>query len=234
MLRKLILCLAITQVAGCAELQQVVNQLPGGTGITDEEIAGGLREALNMGIEKQVTKLTKEDGFYKNDLVKILLPAELLKVDRTLRDIGLGNLADEGLRILNRAAEDAVGEATPIFVAAVKGITFNDARNILLGEDNAATLYLTRTTEKPLYDKFNPVIQRSFEKVGADRVWSNLINRYNNLPLTTDVNPDLTDYVTLQALNGVYTMIAVEEKEIREKVGSRTSALLRKVFSLQD
>lgn len=234
MLRKPFVCLLITLIAGCGELQQVVNQLPGGTGITNDEIAGGLREALNLGIEKQVTKLTRTDGFYKNDLVKILLPPELQKVDRTLRDVGLGDLADEGLRILNRAAEDAVGEATPIFVSAVKGITFNDARDILLGKDNAATLYLTRTTEQPLYAKFNPVIQRSFEKVGADRVWSNLINRYNSLPLTTDVNPDLTDYVTREALEGVYTMIAVEEKEIREKVGSRTTALLRKVFALQD
>jgi hypothetical protein len=178
--------------------------------------------------------LTTEDGFYKNELVKILLPAELQKVDKTLRDIGLGNLADEGLKVLNRAAEDAVAEATPIFVDAVKGITFNDARDILLGNDNAATLYLTRTTQVPLYDKFHPVIQESFEKVGAERVWNTLITRYNNLPMTMDVNPDLTDYVTQEALKGVYTMIAVEEKEIREKVSSRTTVLLRKVFALQD
>ena len=155
-------------------------------------------------------------------------------MDKALRDIGLGNLADEGLKVLNRAAEDAVKEATPIFIDAVKNITFSDAKNILLGTDNSATQYLTQKTQSSLYSKFNPVIQNSFSKVGADQIWSNLINKYNTLPFTNNVNPDLTDYVTNEALNGVYTMIAVEEKEIRTKLSSRTTDLLRKVFALQD
>lgn len=233
-MKKILVFLIIFQFSGCAELQQVVNQLPQGGALGNEEIASGLREALNMGVEKQVSKLTLEDGFYKNELVKILLPEELQKVDKTLRDIGLGTLADEGLKVLNRAAENAVSEATPIFIDAVKGITFNDAKNILLGDDNAATSYLQQGTETKLYDKFNPIIKGSFEKVGADKIWSNLITRYNNLPLTNDVNPDLTDYVTQEALTGVYTMIEVEEKEIRTKISSRTSDLLKKVFALQD
>ena len=187
-----------------------------------------------MGIDKQVSKLTQTDGFFGNELVKIMLPEELQKVDKTLRDIGLSSLADEGLKILNRAAEDAVSEATPIFVNAVKGMTFNDAKNILLGSDTAATVYLTNTTQTELYNKFNPVIKNSFEKVGADKIWNNLITRYNNIPLTNNVNPDLTDYVTQEALNGVFTMIAVEEKEIRTKVSSRTTEVLKKVFALQD
>ncbi|GLU44054.1 hypothetical protein Musp01_16780 [Muricauda sp. NBRC 101325] len=220
---------------GCAELQQVVNQLPQGTtGIGNDQIAQGLREALNLGIEKQVNKLTSENGFYRNELVKILLPEELQKVDKTLRDVGLSSLADEGLKILNRAAEDAVGEATPIFVDAVKGITFNDAKQILLGADNAATQYLERSTQTQLYNKFNPIIKNSFQKVGADQIWSSIITKYNSLPLTNDVNPDLTDYTTNEALKGVYTMIAVEEKEIRTKVSSRSTELLKKVFALQD
>lgn len=233
-MKKIIAFIIIINLFGCAELQQVVNQLPQGEALGNAEIAGGLREALNNGIEKQVSKLTLKDGFNNNELVKILLPDELKKVDNTLRGIGLGKLADEGLKVLNRAAEDAVGEATPIFVDAVKGITFNDAKNILLGSDNAATSYLQQGTETKLYDKFSPVIKNSFSKVGADKIWSNLITKYNNLPLTTDVNPDLTDYVTQQALNGVYTMIQVEEKEIRTKVSSRTTDLLKKVFALQD
>ena len=226
----------LLSLLSCGELQQVVDQLPQGqtSGIGNAQIAEGLRQALDKGIDKQVSRLTQEDGFFKNELVRITLPAELQKVDKTLRDIGLGNLADEGLKILNRAAEDAVGEATPIFVNAVKGITFDDAKNILLGNDNAATLYLTEKTEEELYAKFNPVIKRSFEKVGADKVWSNLINKYNRIPLTNNVNPDLTDYVTREALNGVYTMIAIEEKEIRTKVSSRTTTLLKRVFELQD
>ncbi|WP_282135556.1 DUF4197 domain-containing protein [Seonamhaeicola maritimus] len=235
MARKLlILLLAIFNFTACAELQQVINELPQGGGISNTEIASGLRQALDFGIDKQVTKLTQKDGFFKNELVKILLPEELQKVDKTLRDIGLGKLADEGLKVLNRAAEDAVKEATPIFVDAVKGITFADAKNILLGNDNAATRYLTGKTETALYGKFNPVIKNSFSKVGADNIWSNLISKYNNLPFTKDVNPDLTDYVTKEALDGVYTMIAIEEKEIRTKLSSRTTDLLKKVFALQD
>ena len=179
-------------------------------------------------------KLTAKDGFFKNELVKILLPDELKKVDKTLRDIGLSKLADEGLKILNRSAEDAVKEETPIFVNAVKDITFTDAKTILLGNDDAATQYLTGKTQTTLYYKFYPVIKNSFAKVGAEQIWENLIHRYNNIPFTKDVNPDLTDYVTGEALKGVYTMIVVEEKEIRTKLSSRTTDLLKKVFALQD
>jgi len=235
MIRKFLFFLLVLNLTACSELQQVVNQLPQTSGtLSNADIAAGLREALNFGIEKQVSKLTQTDGFYKNELVKILLPDELKKVDKALRDIGLSSLADDGLKMLNRAAEDAVKEATPIFVDAVKGITFTDAKNILIGNDDAATQYLTTKTQTALYDKFNPVIKNSFSKVGADKIWSNLITKYNNIPFTTDVNPDLTDYVTNEALKGVYTMIAVEEKEIRTKFSSRTTDLLKKVFALQD
>jgi len=231
-MKKIILFLLIFQCIGCAELQQIANQIPQGVG--NAEIAQGLTQALNLGIEKQVSKLTLKDGYYKNELVKILLPEELRKIDNTLRKVGLGKIADEGLKALNRAAENAVSEATPIFISAVKGITFNDAKNILLGSDDAATQYLTNATQTELYGKFNPVIKSSFSKVGADNIWKDLITKYNNLPLTKDVNPDLTDYVTQEALKGVYKMIAVEEKEIRNKVGSRTTTLLQRVFALQD
>ena len=235
MMRKFLAFLLIFNLSSCAELQQVVNQLPQGGGVLgNTEIASGLRQALDFGIDKQVTKLTQKDGFFQNDLVKILLPEELRKVDKALRDIGLSNLADEGLKVLNRAAEDAVKEATPIFIEAVKDITFDDAKNILLGNNDAATQYLTSKTQTALYAKFNPVIKNSFSKVGADDIWSNLINKYNSIPFTNDVNPDLTDYVTGEALKGVYTMIAVEEKDIRTKTASRTTDLLRKVFALQD
>jgi len=181
-MKKVFLFILVFQLIACGELQQVVNQLPQTTGTGTLDIAAGLREALDLGIDKQVSKLTQQDGFFKNDLVKILLPEELQKVDKTLRDIGLSNLADEGLRVLNRAAEDAVGEATPIFINAVKGITFNDAKSILIGSDDAATQYLTSATQSELYSKFNPVIKSSFEKVGADQIWSNLITKYNSIP----------------------------------------------------
>jgi Protein of unknown function (DUF4197) len=236
MFKKVFIISMLLFITGCDELQNVVNTLPNGTntGISDVMIGNGLREALDFGIDKQVKKLTRQDGFYNNSLVKILLPQELQKVDQTLRDIGLGNLADEGLKVLNRAAEDAVKTATPIFVNAVKEITFTDAKNILLGADNSATIYLKGKTQTSLYAEFNPVIQNSFQKVGADQIWSSIITKYNSLPLVTQVNPDLTDYVTNEALKGVYKMIAIEEMNIRTKYSSRTTDLLKKVFALQD
>lgn len=221
-------------MTGCAELQNIADQMPGGYGISNAEIAMGLQQALDQGIEKQVTKLTREDGFFKNELVRINLPPELQKVDKTLRDVGLSSLADEGLRVLNRAAEEAVKEATPIFVTAVREITFTDARAILLGNNTAATAYLNQKTQEQLYSKFNPVITSSLERVGATRIWTDLIERYNALPLTSKVNPDLPDYVTREALDGVYTMIALEEQEIRTNFASRTTQLLKRVFALQD
>ena len=216
------------------ELQQSGDTLTNNQTGTTLDIADGLRQALDIGIKKQVSKLTQQDGFYGNSMVKILLPAELQKVDKTLRGLGMGSLADEGLKSLNRAAEDAVGEATPIFVNAVKAITFTDAKDILLGDDSAATSYLQDKTSTELYGKFNPVIKTSFDKVGADQIWSKIIKKYNGVPFVKKVNPDLTDYVTTEALKGVFKMIAVEEKEIRTNTVSRTTSLLQQVFALQD
>jgi hypothetical protein len=202
--------------------------------LSQEQIGNGLRQALDNGIKNQVSKLTAQNGFFKNDLVKILLPEELKAVDSGLRKIGLGNLADEGIKVLNRAAEDAVKTATPIFVNAVKEMSFTDAKEILLGEQNAATTYLQTKTTANLYDSFTPVIKKSFSKVGADKVWSSLIRKYNSIPFVQKVNPDLTNYVTNQALKGVFTMIEVEEKGIRSSAGLRNTSLLKKVFALQD
>ncbi|WP_286919442.1 DUF4197 domain-containing protein [Flavobacterium sp. UBA4197] len=237
-MKKIIFLFAFLPFFGCAEAQQIFNQLPNKaktSGILNQtDIAAGLKEALNNGVEKQVVKLTQVDGFYKNEMVKILMPEELQKVDKTLRSIGMGSLADEGIKMMNRAAEDAVKEATPIFVNAVKSMTITDAKNILMGSDNSATNYLQTSTTTALYGKFNPVIKSSFDKVGADKVWSTIITKYNSIPLVKKVNPDLTDYVTNEAMEGVFKMISVEEKNIRTNLNSRTSGLLKKVFALQD
>ncbi len=233
-MKKMILLALVFILSSCVEMQQVVNQFPQTQGIGGLDISAGLKEALNNGISKQVTKLTAVDGFYKNEAVKILLPEELKKVDSSLRKIGLGSLADEGLKVLNRAAEDAVKEATPIFVDAVRNMSFTDAKTILMGNENSATTYLQSTTSTALYGKFNPVIKNSFTKVGADKVWNNIITKYNGIPFVKKVNPDLTDYVTNQAMTGVFKMIAVEEKNIRTNLNARTSTLLQKVFAMQD
>lgn len=238
-MRKIIIsAICLLLLAGCSK-EEVQNDFLKGLeavlgGLTQDDIGKGLREALNKGVDNQVTKLTAVDGFYRNELVKILLPKELQGVEKTLRKVGLGSLADEGLKAINRTAEDAVKTATPIFVKAIKEITFEDAKKILLGKERAATNYLEEKTKEALYKEFNPVIKNSFGKVGADKVWSNLIGKYNSIPLVKKVNPDLTDYVTTEALKGVFTMIAVEEKGIRTDVSKRTTDLLRKVFGLQD
>lgn len=234
-MKKTILFLCAFTFLGCAEMQQIAAQLPQTGGMLgNADIASGLKEALNNGIDKQVSKLTKTDGFFKNEAVKILLPDELKMVDSRLRALGLSSLADEGLKVLNRAAEDAVKEATPIFVDAVKQMTFTDAKNILMGNQTAATTYLQNSTSTALYAKFNPVIKSSFDKVGADKVWENIITRYNSIPLVKKVNPDLTDYTTTKAMEGVFKMVAVEEKEIRTNLSARSSDLLKRVFAMQD
>ncbi len=234
-----ILLLLLAPIVSHAQLNEIIKTVSDkSTTITkytgNIDISAGLKEALNKGISDQVSKLTAMDGFYKNEAVKILMPAELAKVDKTLRKMGLSKLADEGVLVLNRAAEDAVKEATPIFVSAIKDLTITDAKNILLGKDDAATLYLETKTTTELYSKFNPVVQKSIGKVGADVVWNKIITKYNTVPFVTKINPDITDYVTDKALEGVFKMIAVEELKIRDNLNARTSNTLKEVFKLQD
>ena len=234
-MKKSVLKLCFILFVGGLSTPKLMAQLPKiNSSISQTEISKGLKEALNNGITKQVTKLAAKDGFLKNEAVKIMLHQELKIVDKKLRQFGMEKLADEGIELLNRAAEDAVKEATPIFADAVKQMTFTDAKNILLGTENAATTYLQKSTTTPLYAKFNPVIKKSFSKVGADKVWSEIIKKYNSLPLVKKVNPDLTDYTTNKAMEGVFKMIAVEEDKIRTNLNSRNSDLLKKVFALQD
>ncbi len=241
-MKKLIAVATLLSLGSCAEMNTVVNQLPQimdqlpqtAPVLSQGDIANGLKEALNKGVEKQVTKLTSADGFYKNEAVKILLPTELQKVDKTLRDVGMGQLADEGIKLLNRAAEEAVKESTPIFINAITTMSFTDAKNILLGNQDAATIYLKNSTSAALYGKFNPVVQKSLDKVGATKAWSAIIDKYNSIPLVTEVNPNLSDYTTNKAMEGVFKMIAVEESTIRTDLNSRTTDILKKVFALQD
>jgi hypothetical protein len=238
-MKRIIMLLLFVPIIATAQLGQLkkignikVPKIPKLTTVPD--ISAGLKEALNNGITKQVTKLTAEDGFYKNDLVKILLPTELQKVDRTMRSLGMASLADEGLKVLNRAAEEAVKEATPIFVDAVKNMNFTDAKTILMGNENAATKYLETATSSALYDKFSPIIATSLNKVKADKIWEQMINKYNSIPLVKKVSPDLKDYVTKETMKGVFNMVAVEEKEIRVNLKARTSPLLQSIFAMQD
>jgi len=220
-------------LTSCDELQQVVNQLPSGE-VSSAEISAGLKQALEFGVGQGVDLLHKQDGYFKDQAVKILLPDELQKVDDGLRKIGLSSLADEGLKVLNRAAEDAVVEAKPIFVQAIKEFTFDDAKRILISQnDLEATQYLQDKTGMALQKAFAPKISASLGKVGADKIWADIIGKYNSIPLVNPVNPDLTGYVTEQAITGLFVKVGDKEKEIRNSVGARTTALLQRVFALQ-
>ncbi|WP_158963677.1 DUF4197 domain-containing protein [Myroides fluvii] len=203
--------------------------------LSQDQIGKGLKEALDKGIQQQVAQLAKPDGFFKNEMVKIMLPEELQKVDKTLRAMGMGSVADQGLQLLNRAAEDAVKEATPIFVQAIKELTFTDAKNILLGGQSSATTYLKEKTSKQLAGKFAPIIEESLSQVGATKVWEGIFTKYNSLPLVSPVDPNLTNYVTEKTMDGVFTMISVEENKIRgNEDNARSTNLLKEVFGKQD
>lgn len=234
MKRFLYLILLVISMSSCAELQQISEEIARSGVLSEQQIANGLQQALSKGVNEQVSKLTQEDGFYSNALVRIGLPEELSTLESTMRNFGLGNLADEGIKALNRTAQQAVKEATPIFLATIREMSFDDARNILLGEKTAATAYLREKTQTELYQRFEPIVNDNFQKVGADQIWQNVIQNYNQIPFTKSVNPNLTDYVTNEALKGVYKMIEIEEQQIRNDVGERSSDLLRRVFALQD
>ena len=198
--------------------------------LTTEEVAAGLKEALTNGISKGSDQVSQLDGYFKNPEIKIPFPPDVKKVEKTLRDIGLGNEVDKFVLTLNRGAEDAAKEAKPIFVSAIKSMTIQDAWAILKGEDNAATEYLKKTTSLQLKEAFKPIIKNSLNKVNATKYYGDLVTRYNKIPMVDKVNPNLDDYATDRAIEGLFVMIAKEEKNIRKDPLSRTTELLKKVF----
>ena len=216
----------------CDVLQQVAGDVLSEPSL--EEIGRGLKEALSNGINKGVAQLSQKDGYLKS-AYKILLPDDARKVADKLRNIpGFSNFENELLEKMNRGAEDAAKDAGPIFLTAIRQLTFQDATNILMGENNAATQYLNRTTNQQLYDKFNPKIVASLDKIGANDLWRKAADAYNKIPLVTKINNDFDDYVTKQALKGLFGKIEEEERNIRSNKTSRTTELLRKVFAKQD
>jgi hypothetical protein len=200
-------------------------------GLSQDDIANGLKEALTIGAEKGCVNLSKPDGFFKNAALKILMPPEAQKIENTIRSIGLNQLADDFILSLNRAAEDACNTAAPIFVKAIKDITISDGINILRGNDTAATNYLRTKTQTELLASFSPIIKTSLDKVEATKNWEKIISVYNKIPLVNKkINPDLTAYVAEKSMSGIYTEIASQEKEIRSNPMARTTALLKSVF----
>ena len=201
---------------------------------TSAEIGQGLKQALEFGISEGAALLAQKDGYFKSEY-KILLPAEARKVTDRLKFIpGFNDVENIILEKLNRAAEDAAASAKPIFVNAIREMTFDDALNILMGPQNAATQYLDQKTHVPLYNEFNPVVVTSLNKFNAIQYWADAVNAYNKIPLVEKVNPSLDQYVTEAALDGLFGMVAKKELQIRTDINSRTTDLLKKVFAKQD
>lgn len=220
-----------------AELSKTLGDVLGGTGtqqLTSQEIVGGLKEALTQGISKGSDIVSAVDGYYKNNAIKILFPPEAQKIEQKLQQIGLGNLTEQLVEKVNHAAEDAAKGAKPIFKKAITDMTINDGLNILMGEDDAATTYLKKTTYDGLYNSFKPVIVNSLNKKGALDSWTDVVTKYNKIPVVQKMNPDLADHVTSKALNGLFYMITKEEKLIRKDPVARVTDLLKKVFAKQD
>lgn len=218
------------------DLGKVLGTVLGESGVlTNSEIGSGLKEALEIGISKGADLLSRPDGYYKSPH-KILLPAEARKVTDRLSGIpGFQQLEENVLEKINRGAEDAATRAKPIFVNAIKAMTISDALSILKGDKDAATRFLERTTSEQLYREFNPVIVASLDKFNARTIWSDAVNTYNRIPLVNEkADPNLDDYVTRQALKGLFAQVAKEELNIRNNIGARTTDLLRKVFAAQD
>ena len=225
-------------IFSCSELNQVIENMPpmeSGSGIPSNfEIAQGLKAALEKGTLEGVSELSKPGGYLKKEMYKIYFPENAQKAEKTLRDIGLGNEVDRLVASLNEAAENAVTEAKPLFVSAIKEMTFSDVKEILFGADTAATSYLKRKTSMGLHQRFEPHIQQSLNQVNATKYWSDIMTQYNKIPFVEKVETDLANYVTNRAIAGLFLKIAEEEMAIRENPQERTSTLLKKVFGYAD
>lgn len=215
------------------KVSSAINSVKGGSGsgLSTDEIVSGLKEALSVGTNNSTGKLAAADGFFKDAAVKVLMPAEAQKVEKTLRSVGAGKLVDDAILSLNRAAEDASKSAAPIFLNAIKKMTVQDGLGILKGADTAATSYLKKATTAELTAAFKPIIDASLEKVGATKYWTAVFEKYNKLPTTFNkVNTDLSAYATEKALSGIFYYVADEEKKIRSNPAARVSDILKKVF----
>jgi hypothetical protein len=224
----------IASACSSAQINQTMTEVNKALGseqpLTTDEVAAGLKEALIKGTSTGSDQASMLDGYFKNPQIKIPLPPDIQKIETKLRNIGLGSEVDKFILTLNRGAEDAAKEAKPIFIGAIKQMTVQDAWGILKGSDRAATDYLKKTTSAALREKFQPVIANSLNKVEATKYYSTIVTKYNQIPLVEKINPDLNDYATTKAMDGLFLLISNEEKKIREDPLARTTELLKKVF----
>jgi hypothetical protein len=206
----------------------------GSVGLSQQDVINGLKEALKVATNNAGSSASKVDGFNGNSLIKIPFPPDAEKVKKTAIDMGQQKQVDDFVLSLNRAAEQAAIKAAPIFVDAVTSMTIQDGFSILNGADDAATQYMKNKTTQQLHDVFLPIVKDAIQSVNVTKYWTPLINTYNSIPFTQKVNPDLNEYVTQQALNGIFVLMAQEELKIRKQPAARVSDILKKVFGSLD
>ncbi|EMR04820.1 DUF4197 domain-containing protein [Cesiribacter andamanensis] len=226
-----------TAACTTSQINQTLDGVLGGStgeqGVSANEVALGLKEALAIGADKGAQQASQEDGYWGNPKLRIPFPPDVQRVEQRLRQLGLGSEVDRFVLTLNRGAERAAAEAKPVFINAIKAMTIQDAWNILRGEQDAATQYLIRTTSPELKSRFQPIMSSALQEVNATRYYGDLVNTYNRIPGVQRVDPNLESYATDRAIEGLFLLIAEEERNIRENPVARTTELLRRVFSRQ-
>ncbi len=237
MKRTLFVLLLLACGCSSSQITQAINEankvMEGQPAPTTDQVAAGLKEALVKGISTGAENLSQTNGYFNNPQIKIPFPPDIRKVEDRLRQIGMGKEVDRFVETLNHGAENAAKEAKPIFINAIEQMTFDDAWGILKGQQDAATQYLKRTTTPQLKAKFRPVIQNALNQVEATRYYGDIVSTYNKIPFVEKINPDLNEYATDLAMQGLFIMIAQEEKKIRENPLERTTDLLKRVFEYQ-
>jgi len=235
-----VICVVLFTVfsfVACSAAQQFIDGGGKQSGLSEKRIIEGLKEALTVGTGNSVGILNKKDGYFRDNAVKILLPPDVRAVERELRLVGGGAIADRLVEQMNRGAEDAASEAVGIFVDSIKGMTIQDARGILFGADNAATEYFKRRTTATLMTRYERPVKNSLEKVHAVSTWRELTTTYNKIPAamrTKTLETDLVKYVTERALDGLFKKVEIEERKIRKEPTARVNNLLREVFGELD
>jgi hypothetical protein len=235
-----VLTLSITACDTALKVLDTTNEIlnePAKPKLTNEEVIAGLKEALIIGANNAGNITSKVDGFLKNDLIRLPFPEDAIKVRQKAIDLGLTSQVEKFENTLNRAAEEAAKEAAPIFVNAIKNMTVEDGFNILRGGNNAATNFLREKTSAQLVSAFKPKVKTAIDKVELTKYWDPLAKAYNTATVLTGgekVNPDLENYVTTKAMDGLFLMLSKEEENIRLDPVARVTDLLKKVFGSLD
>ncbi|MDQ2720718.1 MAG: DUF4197 domain-containing protein [Bacteroidota bacterium] len=218
---------------GCETAKNILGSGSGNGNLSNADIVQGLKEALRVGTDSSTYHLGLLNGFYKDDMIKILMPPEAQKVEKTLRNVGMGSVVDKAVLSMNRSAEDATKYVGDIFLNAIRQMTFQDALGILKGGDRSATDYLRRTTSVQLTTAFTPIVSKSLEFTDATKYWKDVFSVYNRFS-STPVNTDLTGYVIQKTLDGLFYHIGLNEQKIRKDPAARITDILKKVFANQN